>query len=378
MIYEIALYAGLIILAVGLVHRIDAWFLREVGTRRGDPAPAQRWLAGLRGILGAVFSLRIFKLLKVLVVDVLVQARILGDRKDPLAWPAHIGIFVGFVFLLLFHALADTFAHLIQPFYQSTLNPFMFLRNLFGALLLTGLVLALVRRIVMRRRLRTTARDALALGILAAITLSGFLLEGLKITSYAEFRAMAADYAGALAPADLQALRAYWIEHYGLAAPMPAAVTDPERGRALHESSCAMCHSRPNAAFVSYPVSRALYPAAPRLDEAGMVKVLWYVHVLCCCFGLAYLAFGKMFHMFATPVSLVVAELARKEQDPAAAANRQSIELDGCRHGGLCHENCRVRRRRLERIGTTAAYDPMLSFIGTKSARDLGSRMIAN
>lgn len=378
MVYEIALYAGLIILAAGLVHRIDAWFMLQVGTRRGDIPPARRWLAALKGILGAVFSLRVFKLLKVLVLDVLLQVRILGDRKDPLIWPAHICIFAGFIFLLLFHALADTFAHLIQPFYQSTLNPFMFLRNLFGALLLTGLILAVVRRLAWKQRIRTTARDALALGILGAITLSGFLLESLKITSYAEFRAMAADYAGDLPPGDLQALRAYWVEHYGLAAPLPAAAPDMERGRALHESSCAMCHSRPSAAFVSYPVSRALYPAAARLDEAGTVTVLWYVHVLCCCFGLGYLAFSKMFHVIATPVSLAVAELGGMQQAPAAAANRQTIEFDGCRHGGLCHETCRVRRGRLERIGTAAAYDPMLLYIGTKAARDLGSRETAN
>jgi len=52
--------------------------------------------------------------LKVLVVDVLFQARILRDRKDPLAYSMHLLIFFGFLALLLFHALGQHLRRLDQ------------------------------------------------------------------------------------------------------------------------------------------------------------------------------------------------------------------------------------------------------------------------
>jgi hypothetical protein len=128
---------------------------------------------------------------------------------------------------------------------------------------------------------------------------------------------------------------------------------------------------------VSYPLSRALAPVAAGLDRAGAVKGLWWVHVLACFVGLGYLAFGKMFHAVSTPVSLIVAEVAGRDQSPAVMATRQAIELDGCSHGGACHDTCPVKIRRLDRIGAEAPYEPMLAYVDRKSAGDLGSRPVA-
>jgi hypothetical protein len=149
------------------------------------------------------------------------------------------------------------------------------------------------------------------------------------------------------------------------------------QGRVVHEAVCQSCHDRPTSAFVSYPLSRALAPVAAGLDRAGAVKGLWWVHVLACFIGLGYFAFGKMFHVVSTPVSLFVAEVAGKEQSPAVAATRQAIELDGCSHGGACHDACPVKTRRLDRIGAEAPYEPMLAYVGEKNAGDLGSRPVS-
>jgi len=81
--------------------------------------------------------------------------------------------------------------------------------------------------------------------------------------------------------------------------------------------------------------------------------------------------------MISTPVSLVVAEVSKKYQDHATAANRQMIELDGCSHGGSCHEECPVRKRRMERIEQSIQYEPMLTYTGEKSADKLGSRNVS-
>ena len=379
MLYDMALWASLILLWIGVIHRIDAWFLRDVGLGDRTASPAQRFGAGLKGLLATVFSGRIVGLLKVVIVDVLFQGRILRDAKDPLAWVMHVCIFWGFLLLLVFHALGSTFGTLIAPSYVSTLNPFMLLRDACGLVLAVGLMLAVVRRLKRRGEIVTSAGDKAVVSILAVIALTGFLLQAVKTTSVGEFTRMATDYTGgALTPDDTEALKAYWVAEYGLVAPV--ASHDPamlDKGKAVHESFCQSCHTKLQAAFVSYGVSRVIAPAAAALDGAGLVRGLWWVHVLACCLGLVWVAFSKMFHVVSTPVSLVVAEVAGAAETPAAAATRQMIELDGCSHGGACHESCPVRLRRLERIGGEPAYEPMLAFVGRKSATDLGSRPVA-
>ena len=85
---------------------------------------SQRIASGLKGVTLVIFSAKVFSLIKVLIIDVLLQLRILNDKKDSLAWVMHIFIFVGFIFLLIFHALDRHITVAIYPDYQSTLNPF--------------------------------------------------------------------------------------------------------------------------------------------------------------------------------------------------------------------------------------------------------------
>jgi len=382
MLYDIAFWAALILLGIGVVHRIDAWFLRDVGLADRNVTAGQRFGAGLRGLLAAVFSGRILKVLKVLVVDVLFQARILRDRKDPLAYSMHLLIFFGFMALLLFHALGSIFGGWISSSgYVSTLNPFMFMTDLFGLMLAAGLALAVVRRVARRAEVPTGRADAAILAILILIAVSGFLLKSVKITSDSVFASMVKQYAGdGLSADEVTALKAYWAADYGLVAAAPVPSHDAAvvaQGKVVHEAVCQSCHARPASAFVSYPLSRALAPVAAGLDRAGAVRGLWWVHVLACFVGLGYLAFGKMFHVVSTPASLLVAEVAGREQTPAVAATRQAIELDGCSHGGACHDTCPVKIRRMDRIGTEAPYEPMLAYVDQKSAGDLGSRPVA-
>lgn len=383
MLYDIAFWTALVLLGIGVIHRIDAWFLRDVGLADRNFTAGQRFSAGLKGLLAAVFSGRILKLLKALVVDVLFQARILRDRHDPLAYSMHMLIFWGFLVLLIFHALGSVFGGWISAQgYVSTLNPFMWMTDLFGLMLAAGLAIAVVRRVVKKAEVPTGPADVAILTLLIAIAASGFLLKSVKITSDSVFTSMLKQYAGdGLSADEVTALKAYWTAEYGLvpAAPVPshdAAVL--AQGRTVHEAACSSCHARPTSAFVSYPISRAIAPIAAGLDRAGAVKGLWWVHMLACFVGLAYLAFGKMFHVVSTPVSLVVAEVAGASQAPAAAATRQALELDGCSHGGACHDACPVKIRRLDRIGAETPYEPMLAYAGRKSASDLGSRPVAD
>lgn len=382
MIYDIALTIALILFAIGLIHKIDTWFIVNVGIGERTTSMAQRFKSGVKGVLGSIFSRKLFTLLRVLIVDVLFQVRILKDKQDPLAWIMHICIFFGFMFLLLFHALSSLVTVSLDPEFQSTLNPYMFLRNLFGCILAIGLILAVIRRAVtMKGRMITTGSDIFVLVLLAVIVASGFLLEGLKITSQDSFDSMVEDYAIDPDPEELQALTAYWVEHYGLVSKNVQGPFEADlltAGEELNAASCMECHVRPQAAFISYPLSRLLKPMATGLDQAGFKTLVWYVHILASFLGLAYLAFGKMFHVIGTPLSLLVAELTGPSAQPETVATRQVLELDGCSHGGICHEECPVRQRRMERIDQFVPFTPMMVFLDEKTTDDMGSRPISN
>jgi nitrate reductase gamma subunit len=311
-----------------------------------------------------------------LLVDVLLQVRILRDKEVRILWIMHILIFAGFTLLLLMHALGSLLTVSLFPEYQSTLNPFLFLRNLFGVMVFVGLVLAVVRRVSLRKgRVQTRGMDYLVIVIFVVIMVSGFLLEGTKISSYSLYRQMVEDYATVAGQEERKALEAYWMANFGVVSP---AVKEPlpsevlARGKEAHEVSCASCHSRPQAAFISYPLSRAMKSMALSLDEAGLPKALRIIHFMACFVGLAYLPFSKMFHIIATPVSLLVASAGAEKEGPAAVATRKVIELDGCSHGGTCHMECPIRQKRQERISLTNPFGPEVDFIGEKSGKELG------
>ncbi len=382
MIFDITLTIALIIFGIGFIHRIDTWFIMHVGVGDRNVPVVKRFKEGAKGILSTIFSPKIFKLIKVLIVDILFQARILKDRQDPLVWIMHICLFFGFIFLLLFHAMGSLITVSLDPAYESTINPYMFLRNLFGCVMGIGLVLAIIRRVVtMKGRIITDTDDIAVLALLVLILGSGFLLEGLKITSQNEFNNMVEEYTISLEPEEIQALEAYWVDQYGLVsatAPGPFTKDLLVDGAELNETSCIECHSSPKAAFISYAVSRLLKPAASGLDKTGAKTLIWYIHILASFAGLAYLTFGKMFHIIATPISLIVAEISGTTTNQADSSTRQVIELTGCSHGGICHGECPVHIRRMERISKELPYTPSMDFLDEKSAKELGSRQVSN
>jgi nitrate reductase gamma subunit len=374
----LALYLSLAVFGVSLVYRLSLWFKRDVGMGEKGITSASRVRAALKGLGGVLFSGRILGLIKSFLWDVLLQLRILRDKEDRSLWIMHILIFAGFILLLLMHALGSLLTVSLFPDYQSTLNPFLFLRNLFGFLVFVGLVLAVVRRASLRKdRIKTTGMDYFVIVLFVVIMVSGFLLEATKISSYSVYRKMVEDYATVASQEERKALEAYWVANFGVVSP---AVKEPlpsevmVKGKEAHDVSCASCHSRPQAAFISYPFSRAMKSMALSLDEAGLPKALRIIHFMACFVGLAYLPFSKMFHIIATPVSLLVASAGADKEDPATLATRKIIELDGCSHGGTCHLECPIRQKRQERINLTDPFGPEVDFIGEKSWKELGCR----
>lgn len=371
--FDVGLYASLVLLGLGLAWRLTRLLAGRVGlSARGAPPLGKRLGDGLKAGLQTLFSLRIFKFLGAFLIDGLLQWRVL--RRDPRAFLKHILIFVGFTGLLLFHALGTYVSSALDPDYQSTLNPFLFLRNLFGLLALAGLLLAVVRR-VLPGNVKSPAMDSLLLGLLIAIMVSGFLLEALKIHSYKAFARMADEYGEGAEAEESRALEAYWVTNFGLAATHVEPPFDEDllaTGAAQHESSCALCHSRPRSAFVSASLAALTRPFSAAADRADLADLLWYFHVAACFLALALASFSRLFHVLATPLSTAVASLPADGGSGAAA--REVLELQGCSHGGTCHEDCPVRVRRLSRIEAQERFGAVWDEVSQKSGRELGNR----
>lgn len=343
MVFTVSLYASLIIFFLGLIYRGGTWFQREAGFYGQKMSASERFFSALKSMLAVIFSAKIVRLLQAFVLDVLLQRKIL--KESVLRWAMHMLIFWGFILLLFMHALGRIVTDALFSNYEPTLNPYFFLRDLFGLMVLAGVVVAVIRRFFLKiPRLMTNSMDKYAIGILAVIILSGFLLSGLKITSKTEFSDMAEEYAGWLSQEELQALESYWVSDHGL---VSSDVTRPfeadvmQQGKQAHESYCAYCHAPAQSAFASYSTGKVLSPAAGAMDRAGFVGILWYIHFLSCFIGLAYLPFSKMLHIFSTPITIMAnAVMDEKKSKPENVATRQIIELDACTHCCTCSLYC--------------------------------------
>jgi len=345
MIFNVLLYAALIIFSLGMIYKISTWFSHKVGISADQITTAERVSAAVKGVGGTIFSPKIGILVKVFILDVLLQRRIL--KEDALRWAMHMLIYGGFMLLLLMHALDALITEPLFDQYYSTLNPFFFLRDFFGLWVVAGLTLAVYRRLALKvPRLTTNPMDRYAILILAVVMISGLLLEGIKISSYSAFQAMQEDYAGLEEEEEIQALESYWVTYYGVVSPTIKGPVDQEileQGKELHEMSCTECHSASQWAFAGYTMAKIISPIATVLDRIGSVTIIWYIHILACFFGLAYLPFSKMFHMFASQVSLLTNAVMDKDTaDRANIATRQVMELDACTHCGTCSERCSV------------------------------------
>ena len=346
MVFNVLLYISLGIFILGLIYKVYTWFSLKIGISAQDFTPSQRFSAAVKGTVGVVFSSKILLLIKAFILDVLLQKRIL--KENFLRWLMHMLLYGGFMLLLLMHALEKFISAKLFSDYYSTVNPFMFLRDLFGFMVVVGIGIAIIRRFILKvPRLKTSGMDVYAIFILVVIIFSGILLEGVKITSHTAFQGMVTDYAGLDEESDaeeIEALESYWVEKFDVVSPNVQGPFDEEileQGMESHQANCAECHSSPGWAFTGYAVAKTIKPMALTLDNVDAANILWYIHFLACFIGLAYLPFSKMFHIISTPVSLLANAVMEKETaDPANVVTRQAMELDACTHCGTCSLRC--------------------------------------
>jgi len=282
MVFTVLLYTSLAVFAAGLIYKFSTWFSRKIGIAAKGFTTSKRVSAAVKGIAGVIFSAKILTLIKVFILDVVLQARIL--KEDFTRWLMHMLIYGGFMLLLLMHALEKHISEAIFAEYYSTLNPFFFLRDVFGLMVLIGVGIAVYRRFISKvPRLRTKGVDHYAIIILAVIMLSGVFLEGVKITSMTAYQNHVDDYAEMEEDEEFEALESYWVQYYGVVSPNLKAPFDEEvlaQGQEINEESCLDCHSRSEWAFTGYAVAKIIKPMAFALDQAGAVTFLLYIHWL--------------------------------------------------------------------------------------------------
>jgi heterodisulfide reductase subunit C/nitrate reductase gamma subunit len=349
--FKISLYITLILFVIGTGYQVLMWFRRRTGDPGEDLSAGQRFFEAMKGTFTTIFSSKIFRLLKIWFLDVFIQKQI--GREGFARWIMHFCIAYGFIFLLLMHALDRFVSQKLFPNYYSPelsalnpLNPFLFLRNLFGAMMLAGLAIAAYRRIF-NRVLRLTTRwvDIYALVMLALIALSGFFLEATKIVSYERYEEMVSGFSSISDEEEAQALKSYWAKDYAVIFPKAPSLDAASlvKGQEVHINNCASCHSRPTAAFVSYGLAKVITPSALILSQKSIRETLLYFHFLVCFLGLAFLPFTKFFHALTGPLLLLInGVMDWTKATPANKATVRAIEMDACMHCATCSLHCSV------------------------------------
>ncbi len=322
---------SVIVCLIGVIFRISNWFSQGIRPSTPTIPTGERVSSAVSGTLGILFSPKIIEVIKSFFLDILFQFR--SFDKSLLRWAAHFLIFTGFLLLIFLHVLSDA---------DPTLNPHLFLRNLFGLMVLVGVGLAVYRRISWKPlRLKSYASDWAALIFIAVIMVSGFMLEGTKISSYTVYQDMVEEY-GDVDEEEALALETYWVAKNGVQSANITKPIDKElivQGMEVHENNCMDCHASTRNAFASFTVSKIMGPLTS--DSAGAVSALTFLHIVAFLAFLVWLPFSKMFHIISAPISLIARRImGLKGESTANILNRQMVGLSACTHCGSCSVEC--------------------------------------
>jgi nitrate reductase gamma subunit len=250
---------SLVIFVLGMVLFFSLYLSGSLpGTSVGNSI--SRLFRLLGGTVRCVFSERIVWIIRSLFWDVLLQNRLY--RLSPRRWMIHALIFYGFVFRFFWGLVAlcgslykpewPVVWHLVNKDYPLT----GFLYDLTGVMILVGVGLAIARGLINRkgRAPGLPEQDRLALCLIGAIVIIGFILEGMRI-----------------------ALTGY----------------------------------PPGSAYSSIGYGLGLLFSSPR----GLVEVygfVWYIHAALTGAFIAYIPFSRLLHIIMAPVVLAMSALDHK------------------------------------------------------------------
>lgn len=223
-------------------------------------SPEKRVLGWLGKCTRFVLSRRFAKVLAVFLRDAMYLSK-LKDRSAT-RWLMHLLILGGFALMFVLDLLVTFTLDFLK--YEPMINEDgwakLWLRDfgfdLVGAMMLAGLLIAAVRRFVLKPKIvRTELPDAASILFLLAVVLGGFILEGM-----------------------------------GIAGGIPG-----------HERNV-------EYSFLGYAFSLAMPSSAGEWYDHA-----WLVHAIMSALLIAYIPFSKLFHMIATPIAIEVDRLMSEE-----------------------------------------------------------------
>ena len=246
-------WAALIIFLFGMILTLSFWFKGSV--EEEEKSLHRKVALTSESVWQTLFSRQVFTLIKVVILDVFLQRRILQESVK--RWSIHSLIYLS-ILARLFLGLLTYFAYRIGPDSSLALsllnknNGFTaFFYDLTGLLIVTGIAWAMIQRFILKPvHVAREGQDNLAIGIIGVLIILGFLLEGTRI----------------------------------LMTQIPASM-------AVYS-------------FIGYPIAKLI--AGLGLDWKLIYPYLWYAHAVVGALLIAYLPFGKMKHVFNTPLTLMM------------------------------------------------------------------------
>jgi len=278
------------------------------------------------------------------VCNTLFQTKLFTAGK--IRWLIHFGVVSGFFYLVVFHALDDVTSVSWFQSYQSTVDPFQFLRNLAGFFVLMGCLGFLYRRVALLKAVHKRNiqyKGLFSILLILMVILSGFLLEAVKIISEPVFIEMVEDYAGIDEDSGLEDLKIFWETQNYVVFNAPGILTAEKLalGESLNEEYCMGCHSPVISAFVSSSLARALKKTGQTLNQYRADIFVYYAHYFLSLLVLATLPFSRLFHIFLIPFASLEKKL-KKEPPAIDQGYVQVASLFACTNCGFCSDVCSV------------------------------------
>ncbi len=294
------------IFLIGILAHLSFWFKGAL-TRTKEGSFKEK-LGFLTGTLyNAIFARASLRLL---FRNIILETTLL--RRDPTRWPMHFPLALGFCILFFIGSLGDQLTDWGLLNIQKDTPWFAFVNDAAGMLLLFGLLLAIHRRYLLKLPYLKTFLDDKVLVILLLVSLlTGYVVEGLRLLST------------------------------GL-------------------------DSR--ASFVGASLAGVLSPLSSNWDSSYLY--IWWLHALVSLAFFSYIPFSRAFHLFTTPLTLLVNSLDHKQSfisiDPNGKTPnftvKQLLEFSGCTRCGECLRVCETYKDR--------EVDPIAPAIKLKEMKD--------
>jgi len=250
-------WAATAIFSRGLFLMLRFWF---IGAVQGEEKSLHRKIAlSSDAIWQTIFSRQIWTVLKVLIIDIVLQRRILQESVQ--RWSLHSLIFLAILFRFALSLLTGLLfsinpeGELALALMNKNHPATAFVYDLLGLFILLGVLWAAIQRLVVKpAHVIAEIEDNITIGIIGALVVLGFLTTAVRLL-----------------------------------------LTQVPTELALYS-------------FIGFSLSRVLGRLS--VDWQSVYPVLWYAHAVMGAVLIAYLPFGKLKHVFNVPLTYLMEEVS--------------------------------------------------------------------